>query len=206
MAEAAQAQAKASGFTLLELLIVIVILGMIMVAVGNGVRFAGQAWLTEQRRNAQTGDLDAVQGVVRNLIASGRDFEGDGTSLRFISPLPEALARGGLYELDLHATGGRLVLDWKPHFKGASAALGTTETELARDVRTVTFAYYVTSAGWKGAIADKTKPPGAILVTLRTEDGRLWPPLAVAAMVDGERVSGSDAELSHIGATPTIQR
>ena len=33
-----------SGFTLLELLVVISILGLILVALTSGVRFAGQAW------------------------------------------------------------------------------------------------------------------------------------------------------------------
>jgi prepilin-type N-terminal cleavage/methylation domain-containing protein len=94
---------KASGFTLLELFIVITILGLILAALTNGVRFAGQAWEVQDRRGARQGDIDAVQSLVRNLIASGTAFEGDGTSLRFVSRLPEALARGGLYDVELPA-------------------------------------------------------------------------------------------------------
>src|SRR6185503_4644696 len=48
-----------SGFTLLELLIATTILGLMLVALTGGVRFAGQAWDTQQRRSNLSGDLDA---------------------------------------------------------------------------------------------------------------------------------------------------
>ena len=82
------------GFTLFELLIVVTILGLIVVAMTNGVRFAGRAWQAQERRSELQGDLDAVQNVLRQLITSATGFNGDGISLRFVGTLPDALARG----------------------------------------------------------------------------------------------------------------
>lgn len=184
MMRAAPTQARA-GFTLLELLIVIAILGMIVVALGGGVRFAGRAWLTQERQSAGLGDRDAAEGAIRDLIASGRTFEGNSASLRFVAPLPRALARAGLYDIDLRTAGERLVLDWKPHFSGSSTTpRNTTETELARNVTELSLAYFVSPAGWQSTIPDKTKPPGLIRVTLRTDNGYVWPALTVAPMLD----------------------
>ena len=177
---------EGNGFTLLELLIVITILGLILAALANGVRFAGQAWQTQERRSAREGDSDAVQNLLRELIASGTGFEGDSESLRFVSVLPAALARGGLYDVELRAAADRLVLAWQPHFKGPNRSTGITETELTRDVTGLNVSYYIAPAGWQRTALDKTKPPQLIRIALQTF-GRTWPPLVAAPMVESSQ-------------------
>ena len=175
------------GFTLIELLIVITILGLILAALANGVRFAGQAWQTQERRSARQGDSDAVQNVLRELIASGTGFEGDGASLRFVSALPAALARGGLYDVELRTAADRLILAWQPHFKGPNLKAGITQTELTKDVTGLDVSYYASPAGWQRTARDKTKSPGLIRIALQSIDGRAWPPLVVAPMVESSQ-------------------
>jgi prepilin-type N-terminal cleavage/methylation domain-containing protein len=186
MADTAHSSRGQSGFTLLELLIVITILGLILAALANGVRFAGQAWQAQERRSARQGDSDAVQNVLRELITSGTGFEGDGASLRFVSVLPAALARGGLYDVELRAAADRLVLAWQPHFKGPNHNTGITETELTRDVTGLDVSYYITPDGWQRTARDKTKPPELIRIALQTV-GHAWPPLVVAPMVESSQ-------------------
>jgi general secretion pathway protein J len=172
------------GFTLLELLIVITILGLILTALSSGVRFAGQAWRMQQSRSARQGDLDSVQNVVRGLLVSGTAFDGDSGSLRFVSTLPAALGRAGLYDLDLHTTSDILVLAWRPHFKGPSQQTGAGEAELTKDVAGMELSYYYSAtAGWEHA-SHKNKSPALVEVTLVLSDGRVWPSLVAAPMVD----------------------
>ena len=63
-----------AGFTLLELLIVTTILGLILVALTSGVRFAGQAWEIQERHSNRQGDIDAVVGL-QHFNASGTGFQ-----------------------------------------------------------------------------------------------------------------------------------
>lgn len=175
------------GFTLLELLVVITIFGFILVALTSGVRFAGRAWETQERIINQQGDLDAVQNALRQIITSGHSFDGDATSLRFVGRLPRALERGGLFDIELHTSQDRLVATWVPHFKGPAPPVDPAEAELARNVSRLDLAYYLGSGdagGWQFVSQDKKKPPALIAISLKTIDGRQWPPLVVAPMIE----------------------
>jgi prepilin-type N-terminal cleavage/methylation domain-containing protein len=177
------ANCSQAGFTLLELLVVITILGLILLAMTGGVRFAGQAWQIQQRRSAQQGDLDAVQNALRGLLASGHGFKGDDLSLTFVGTPPTALGRGGLYDIELRRSGDRLALSWRPHFSGPAADLGTSETSLADAVTGFRLDYFV-SGGWRNALAENSAPPSLVRITATFGDGRVWSPLTVGTMVE----------------------
>lgn len=173
-----------SGFTLLELLIVVTILGLIVVAMTNGVRFAGKAWQTQERRSEQRGDLDAVQNALRQLITSASAFNGDGISLRFVATLPDALARGGLYDVELRTLADRLVLAWKPHFRGAAAETAWSSTDLIKGISSFDLAYHVGANGWQRVAQDANHPPRLVRIRLHLGDGRNWPPLVIGPMIE----------------------
>jgi general secretion pathway protein J len=175
---------RQSGFTLLELLVVIAILGLIVVALGHGVRFAGQAWQRQERDATRAGDRDAVRNILRQMIASGTGFEGAAGSLRFVSRLPDALQRGGLYEVELSAGASGLILAWKPHFRGPDDGAAINQTPLAKDVTGLAFAYYAGPAGWQPAHSDKAIPPSLIRIGFRLADGSVTPAMVVAPMVE----------------------
>jgi general secretion pathway protein J len=179
-----------SGFTLLELLIVTTILGLILVALTSGVRFAGRAWEVQERRSDHQGDLDAVQNVLRQLMVSATDFQGDATSLRFVSVLPRALARGGLYDVELRSSANRLLFAWKPHFRGPAPVTPPTEIELIKGVTGFDLAYYIPPLGWQ-RVLKAARPPALVRVSLQLGEGRAWPPLVVAPMIDATQPSGN---------------
>lgn len=173
-----------SGFTLLELLIVTTILGLILVTLTSGVRFAGQAWEVQERHSNRQGDLDAVQNVLRQLMASATNFQGDASSLRFVSVLPRALARGGLYDIELRASANRLLFAWKPHFKGPALKTPPTEIELIKGVTGFELTYFVPPGGWQHILDAGMRPPALVRVNVQLGEGRAWPPLVVAPMID----------------------
>jgi general secretion pathway protein J len=174
---------RESGFTLLELLISITIFAMILVALTSGLHFAGTAWDRQQQRDVRDGDVNAVQNVLRTMIASGRAFEGDRGSLKFVAAMPAALERGGLYDVELDKTGDRLVLSWRPHFKGFTKAPSSQSAELLKGVVNLDVAYYEGDQGWQHGLDGKSKPPDLIAIGLRLNDGRVWPPLVTAPLM-----------------------
>jgi len=174
---------REGGFTLLELLISITIFAMILVALTSGLHFAGNAWDRQQQRDVRDGDVNAVQNVLRAMIASGRSFEGDRGSLKFVGSMPAALERGGLYDVTLDRTGNRLVLSWRPHFKGFTKPPLPQHAELLKGVVNLDVAYYQGDQGWQHRLDGKSKPPDLIAIGVRFDDGRVWPALVTAPLM-----------------------
>lgn len=172
------------GFTLVELLVSIAILGLILVALIGGLHFAGRAWSMQERRADSQGDINAVETVLRQLIASGNGFEGNPVAMKFVGRLPAALERGGLYDLELRSGGERLVLSWRPHFKGPSEDLERDQAVLLNGVGSATLSYYVAGLGWTTVANDKLRPQ-LVQLSLQLTDGRKWPSLVMAPAIDG---------------------
>jgi prepilin-type N-terminal cleavage/methylation domain-containing protein len=182
-----QVRYSANGFTLLELLISITIFALILVALTSGLHFAGRAWDQQQRRDIRQGDVNAVQNVLRHMIASGRKFEGDKTSLKFVGSLPAALERGGLFDIRLDLSEDRLVLSWQPHFKGPRIPSGQNKAELLKGVAGLEVGYYVAESGWQTVLDGKSKPAELVSIGLRFDDGRVWPNLVAAPMIKDDQ-------------------
>jgi prepilin-type N-terminal cleavage/methylation domain-containing protein len=203
------ARPRQSGFTLIELLVVIVILSLIVTALTAGVRFAGRAWQTEERLMDRQGDLIAVQTVLRQMLISGRNFTGDDGDLHFVGVLPRALDRGGLFDIEIKTDNDRMVMVWRPHFKGtrtdaAQAGDDQTETNLVTDIAHLEFSYFVpdpaTGAGsWEPVVTEQSKLPSMIRIMLKLANGRAWTPLVAAPMIDSPPGAGP---LAQPGAQP----
>ena len=183
MVEARSQTSGAGGFTLLELLIVITILGLIIAALTNGVRFATEAWQVQERRSARQSDFDAVQNLLRELITSGTSFEGGSASLRLVSELPEAFAHHGLYDVELHRGGDGLVLTWRPHFKEPASTASQNTAELIKNVTAFEFAYYIPPGEWQNFLKAGAKPPTLIKIKLQVQ-GRALSTLVFAPVID----------------------
>ena len=174
---------RARGFTLLELLVVILILSMIVVALSGGVHFAGRAGETQERQIDRSGDVGAVQSAIREIIASARDFEGDDQGLKCVGQLPKGLNRGGLYDLELHLVEGRLLLSWSPHFTGSETPPTPTDTELLKGVTALQLGYFM-DGNWQAESKDKAKTPLLIRASVVSGNGQSWPPLVIRPMID----------------------
>lgn len=113
-----------NGFTLLEILVALVVFGFVASGLAQGVRFGFQAWGTQSRRLAQTGDLDAVDRALRRLIedtdAGEQDapptLAGSAHALSLLTRLPAGLgAANAAATVAVGVDGGqRLVLRAMP--------------------------------------------------------------------------------------------
>ncbi len=193
--------ARRNGFTLLEVLVALVVLGFLLAGLSQGVRFGIQAWGMQTRRVAQQADMDAALRTVRRLIeqadpGDGNEeptFKGGPHTLAWRSRLPLAaqLAGGPNADMALGVDGRqRLVLraEAHPHAERVGPPAPALETVLAEGVDHIDLAYFRPGGkqpGWKGSWGDDDMPA---LVRLRIafakNPGRHWPDLIAEPRVD----------------------
>ena len=111
------------GFTLLEVLIAVAVLGMLLGLLGQGMAFAVRVTAMETQLSDRAADFPAVDAALRRLIANAdpgvypepASMAGTNTSLAMVTQAPGA--DGTLHPVDavLFTTGGSLQLRWGVH-------------------------------------------------------------------------------------------
>ncbi len=189
-----------NGFTLLEILVALVVLGFLLAGLSQGVRFGLQAWGMQTRGIARQADMDATQRALRRLIEQIDPGEANETgtvqgeahvlAIRSFVPASAAAALGGIAEADA-ALGvddqHRLVLraEPHPHAERLGPLPAALQTVLLTGVDHVDFSYFRPSgkgAGWRTAWSDPD-PPALIRlhVAFTGHDAqRTWPDLVAA--------------------------
>ena len=151
-----------SGFTLLELLVALVVLGFLVVGLTQGIRTGLAMWGAQTRRLSETAELDAGARVLRmlltNMTALSPGNVGTGAAtpnaaipnigassdkLTFVGDLPTGLGTTRRANITLELNQERLVLRWTPrrHERTTAPEPEPIETELIRGVERLEFAY-----------------------------------------------------------------
>jgi general secretion pathway protein J len=108
------------GFTLLEVMVVISLLGVLLTLIGAAISGANRAMAKAERYSNRLDEVRSTQNFLRSAIgqalplAAGKPgesyspmFQGDADSLRFYAPLP-ATVGGGVYRHQVSLVEGRL--------------------------------------------------------------------------------------------------
>ena len=184
--------AATAGFTLLELLVALVVLGFILAGLAGGTRFGLRAAKSQARLSAGRGELDAVDRTLRTIVTEADPtarLQGTAGTMALVSGLPEGAGLGGgTADIGFGLDGShRFVLRWTPHPPGSAArpAPSPQQVVLLEGISGVRCSYWSTSgaAGWTDAWDQPTLPA---LVRLRivfpTGDPRHWPDIVAAPM------------------------
>ena len=202
---------RQSGFTLLELLVALTVLGFLVVALNQGVRTGLEFWGVQNRQIARTAELDTTARVLRALLSGipilpsatanpggptvAPSFAGKADELTFVGDLPNGLGGSQLADIKLTLHGQRLVLVWSPHrHELAGAKPAATETALMSGVDRLQLAYWGPPS--PGAperwLAEWDGPPLPKLIRVRLilvkGDNRPWPDLIAAPQLSGPGV------------------
>lgn len=156
---------RSGGFTLMEMLLGMALLGLLTLALFSALRFGTQSWERAEAKAAQVVDLAIVETVLRREVAKAFPlrvgqanenkiaFEGDAEGLKFFTALPAHFSTGGLSLVELRHVrgsgeanaGGDLMLRHALQ-NGFETELpsgdDTKESRLLRGVTKVRFDYY----------------------------------------------------------------
>lgn len=190
------------GFSLLEVLVALVVLGLLIGTLTQGVRFGVAAVAAQARIVGVRGDEDAVERALRRLVehmdpgtfTTPPDMSGTATRAEFVTELPAAatllpgqgpaarspLRIDAVLEADARH---RLVLRWRPHVGGQRLTPPPPPSEevLLTGVDQVTFGFLSAQQGWQSTWRGTELP---LLLRIHAGfpkgDRRSWPDLVAA--------------------------
>lgn len=200
--EREKAASVEGGFTLLETLVTLVVLGFLMVGLAEGTRAGLSIRHAESRRIDQTAELDSTMRLLRGALTrlpvsgnrlitteDGRGIKGEADRVSFVGWLPTGFGTDRLADMTLYRDGDRLVLAWRPHRheRPLRAPQAPTRTVLLGGVARLDLAYW--GAPIRGVAAawqerwEGTEAPELIRIHIgfAKQDPRQWPDLIVGS-------------------------
>ncbi|MDX1483412.1 MAG: prepilin-type N-terminal cleavage/methylation domain-containing protein [Alphaproteobacteria bacterium] len=195
---------RQAGFTLLELMVALALVALMAAVLLGGVRFGARVWERSHIQAASGSEVHAIRRFLRERMLAVRavgapagnegsadptGFSGDAASLRFVSLMPDYVARGGLYQIEIDGSGGGgeggLTLAWWP-YGGSKEGPGAGQRVLLAGTGAVRVSYFgdPENAGdgqWLDAWPESHEPPRliSIKVSFPAGDPRVWPELVV---------------------------
>ena len=202
-------QTRERGFTLLEVLVAMVLLGLMMAVMTGSIRFAGQSRDVATTRIDNLDNMRIAQDFLRQTLAQthpkrwakvvGRPyiFRGDREELFMAAPLTARVGVGGLFLLKFSLVeegrdkGKKLVMARmfpSPDMQEMPDFSEAETTVLAEDLSEIEFGYLDredenTDPTWVEDWREPARMPEAVRVRVKPRVGNAWPELVVPLRV-----------------------
>ena len=196
-----------AGFTLVEVLVVLVLVSLLTAALFAGIRLGVNIWQRVASRSADFDQSLAVQDFlgrtigrayplfVKDSLTHGHvEFFGSKTSMRFVARTPMARGLGGYsrYVLSSEPRGERraLILTAEPVSSTETGSL--SKNVLLTRLSGIEFSYFGSErsgpASWQDHWTADAKLPDLVRIRIRYQDGedRRWPDLVIAPRIDAD--------------------
>ncbi len=196
------------GFTLMEMMIAMALIGMALTIAFAALRFASRSW---ERTDELGGELDQLRiacNVVRRQLSQIQPikpdeakrnllFQGGGLWLEFVAPSPVQDGRlAAFYRYRLRfvseAQGKALLLEYRPYLPGDDPGWQeeVDSSLLLTGLQAGRFSYFKTTpqqeSGWQALWDVPERLPGMVRMELQLpEQSAPWPALVVALPVTG---------------------
>ena len=197
------------GFTLLEVLVALTLMGLVATLLAGSLRFGSRVWEVGRIRAEASTDVLAARGALRRtlgeLILYPPDEEdenehvtlhGERDRVRFLAPRVTASLLGAVYAYDVHVrqgeNGSDLVLEYMRYAPDARGSTRPEEKEvtLIADIASVEFEFFGVvrdgqGAAWHDRWEDEEAVPRMIRVSIGFDrkDVRSWPALLIPTHV-----------------------
>jgi general secretion pathway protein J len=200
-----RARDRTAGFTLVELLIALTLLGLLTTLIFGGLRLAARAWAKVDDRAAEAADQWAVEDVLRHAVTAAYPafasadpgdrtivFDGTDKTLALLAPLPQAIGSGITAQMRFFLADQEhsrtLVMGWRLDLPSAAtgASLPENQVKLLDHVRSIQFEYFGPAAEggapiWQAQWSGRDRLPDLVRIHLE-RDGPAssdWPDLLV---------------------------
>ncbi len=188
------------GFTLIEVIVALVVLGFVLAGLGQATRFGMSAWTLETKLADNAAGLERMDRVLRRLIeqasppagADEKPMAGEEHRIIFMTLLPDQPQTQPVRHAQV-AVGvddhHRLVLRWRPH-ANATALLPLApmqEIVLAEGIERIDLAYRQQAADggkWEKRWAESNLPSTVQIHFVLANGRHRWPDMAVPTMLD----------------------
>lgn len=187
-----------TGFTLLELVVAITLMGLVLVVLYSGLRLGLNGWDSGEARAEATNRVRLTAEFLRRQLAQSMTvywtndkqdetvvFAGQADRIEFVAPMLAQLGQGGLYRVRIEAGDGGLWIRWRPYWPTDPNAGEERETVLLDGVSSVEWAYFGAERDddphpqWRSNWASPVRRPLLVRLNL-TLQGQPWPDLVVA--------------------------
>lgn len=203
-----------AGFTLVELLVVVTLVGLISVALFGGLRFGIRVWEVGAYRSDRLSEIEVAQSLLRRLLqrtiltanAKGDlTFEGDEEILQFTAPAPAQFGLGGVYLFEISTErveqGEDLILRWqlfRADDEDDPFGEDSDSRVLIEGIEGLSIGYFGVVDGltrqakpdWESAWKDAETLPHMVSVAIAfpREDDRIWPELSVTPIAGADEL------------------
>lgn len=190
-----------SGYSLVELLVVLALLGLIAIAVSGGLSFGARVWERTERHVSSAELSGGGHQVLRALLSgfyprktgeAGQErtveFEGARERMSLLTAASAQLGESGIAKVTLSVERkdgtASLKLTLQPEVEGLPPRIAT----LVDDAQAIAFSYGEAGGAavtWSETWTSRAKPPALIRIRVRSAPGQpAWPELVVRTRID----------------------
>jgi general secretion pathway protein J len=193
------------GFTLLEMTVVLLLVGLMSTLLIQGLRFGGRAYTQVIKVDEANWNVVVAQRFLRSALQCAYPFdperanrkafglEGTATRLAFSAAIARSAAPGALYRYEISVVQHNLLVRWRPDRDGRAGA--EREETLLENIERIELSYAPAAGGaWQDNWLQQRDLP--TLVRLRVifakDDPRRWSDLIVGPRVTDDAMAWLD--------------